>query len=539
MRTKGLILALIIVASLAGLRSPAQVVKTLGGQATVGNTPTPADMYCAGFIATEHIPGDHYIAAGWNSPDQTRFAAAMDYVYIHGRDMKVGDRWQIVRHAKNPNLHEGYAGANAAIRSVGEPYFELGYAKVIDVQKDTAVAVPELACADFVDGDVALPFVERTPPVFRDVTLDRFAPPSGQPVGRIVMGQEFGTMLGTKYIGYINIGEDKVKVGDYLRATRTYNYGYHDPVMGMSRYATAYEDTQSATRALPGGETSTLPRRTLGDMIVLQVHKRSATVLIMSAFEDIYVGDGVELMDVSGAPELKPLRSGLPAKAAVNNPNPAGTTAPLNMETENLAAAVPPQISCSASPANVRVGESSTILCQATSRDNRPVTVTFVSNGGKLSSSRNQATLDTTEAGPGLVEVRATVFDDRQLSASAITKVNVDAPVTAAAPTPQKMSQLDFKPNSAYVDNRSKAILDDVALKLQHEPATTAVLFGASGDTEASRLATQRAQNAVTYLTTTKGIDPQRVQAKSGGPQGRTVDVWTVPAGAATPTEDK
>lgn len=535
MRTKGLILALIIAAlSVGKLALPAQTVKTVGSQSRVGNTPTPADMYCSGFITTEHVPSDRYVAAGWHSPDQTRMAALIDYVYIHGRDIKVGDRYQIIRHVRDMDLFEIYPGGKNALRNAGEPYFELGYAKVIDVQKNTAIAVPELACADFVDGDVAIPFVERTPPVFRDVALDRFAPPNGQPVGRIIMGNEFDSMLGTKYIAYINLGEDKVKVGDYLRITRTYSYGYNDPVMGMSRYASAYEDTQAEAKILPSSETSTLPRRTLGDMIVLQVHKKSATVMIMAALEDIYVGDSVELMDVSGAPELQPLRASTPAKTANN---PAGTTVSLNMESDN--SGVPPQISCTATPGNVRVGESATIVCQTSSRDNRPVTVTFVTNGGKLATSRNQAVLDTTESGPGLVEVRATAYDDRQLSASATTRVSVDAPVTPAAPTAQKMSRLDFKPNSAYVDNRSKAILDDVALKLQHEPATTAVLFGASGDSEAARLANQRAENAKTYLTNSKGIDPQRIQAKSGGQPGRLVDVWTVPTGATAPTEDK
>jgi len=38
-------------------------------------------------------------------------------------------------------------------------------------------------------------------------------------------------------------------------------------------------------------------------MIVLSVHPKSATAMIMTALEDIHVGDGVELMDVSGAPE--------------------------------------------------------------------------------------------------------------------------------------------------------------------------------------------------------------------------------------------
>ncbi len=526
MRIKGLILALTALAIIVGLQSSfAQVPRTRGRAAAVGNAPTPADMYCAGFITTNHVPTDHFVAAGWNSPDQTRFAAGIDYLYIHGRDIKVGDRYQIVRPVKDPDHYEFYRGQNSTIRDAGDPYFEMGYAKVIDVQKNTAVAVPELACADYVVGDLAVPFVERPAPVFREIKLDRFAPPNGKPVGRIIMGKEFDTMLGTRYIAYINLGEDKgIKVGDYLRATRTYSYTYHDPVMRMSRYASANEDTQKNPQKLPLSDLSTLPRMTLGSMIVLQVHKRSSTVMITSALQDIHVGDGVELMDVSSAPEVQPLHAA-PEKAAA---------APLGVEPDTSAAA-PPQISCTASPASVPIGGTATITCQASSRDNRPISITFVTNGGKLSSSRNQATLDTADAGPGPIAVRATAFDDRQLSSSATTTINVEAPVTPTTPTSQKMSVLDFKPNSAYVDNRSKAILDDVALKLQQDPGSTAVLYGAADAGEPARLGAQRGENAKTYLTKSKGIDPQRLQTKPGTTAGRTVDVWTVPAGATPP----
>ncbi len=489
-------------------------------------------MYCSGFITTNHVPTDHYVAAGWYSPDQTRFAAGIDYIYIHGRDIKVGDRYEIVRHVTDPDHYEFYPGERAAIRNAGEPYFEMGYAKVIDVQRSTGIAVPELACADFVIGDVAIPFEERTAPTFRVVPVERFAPPNGKTQGRIIMANEFDSVLGTKYIAYIDLGADKgIKVGDYLRATRTYSYTYHDHDMGMSRYASANEDTQKDPQKLPIGDLSTLPRMTLGNMIVLQVNKKSSTVMITSSLQDIHVGDGVELLDVSSAPEVQPL---LPASAAANTANPAGTTIPLN--APDTTAGNAPQISCTASPASVRVGESATITCQASSRDNRPISITFVTNGGKLSSSHNQATLDTADSGPGPIAVRATAYDDRQLSAAATTTVNVEAPIAPVGPpTAQKMTQLDFKPNSAYVDNRSKAILDDVALKLQQDPSSTAVLYGAADAGEAPRLGGQRAENAKIYLTKSKGIDPQRLQTKPGTTPGRTVDVWTVPPGATAP----
>jgi len=45
----------------------------------------------------------------------------------------------------------------------------------------------------------------------------------------------------------------------------------------------------------------------------------------------------------------------------------------------------------------------------------------------------------------------------------------------------------------------------------------------------------------MSYLTKSKGIDPQRIQTKASTEPGRKVEVWTLPAGAtlpgATPTQ--
>src|SRR5262249_10606820 len=149
-------------------------------------------------------------------------------------------------------------------------------------------------------------------------------------------------------------------------------------------------------------------------------------------------------------------------------------------------------------------------------------------------SSRNQATLDTTDTPPGPIAIRATAFDDRQLSASTVVTVNVEAPAQPI-PTAQKLMELDFKTGSAYVDNRSKAVLDDVALKLQQDPNLNAVLVGSAEPGEGATMAMRRAQNAMTYLTKSKGIDPQRIQVKTSTEPGRKVEVWTLPAGATLP----
>jgi hypothetical protein len=104
-----------------------------------------------------------------------------------------------------------------------------------------------------------------------------------------------------------------------------------------------------------------------------------------------------------------------------------------------------------------------------------------------------------------------------------------------AAPTAQKLMELDYKPNSGYVDNRSKAVLDDVALKLQQDPNLNVVLSGSADSGEPHSMGLQRAQNAMAYLTKAKGIDQQRIQTKAATDPGRKVEVWTLPAGASLP----
>src|SRR6266481_82105 len=490
--------------------APAQIPVRQSRGLTVATTPTPSDLYCSGFITTEKIPEARYVVGGLDTPDQSRYAASIDIFYVHGQGMKEGDRFEFIREVKDPNHYDAFPGQKRAIRYSGQPYFELGYAKVIGVQKNIAIFQPELSCASILPGDIAIPFVERTAPAFRKVTLDRLAPPNGKTVGWIVMAKEFDVFLGSTQIAYLDIGADKgLQPGDYLRATRTYSYSKRMPSDSLSFKATDLEDTQKHKRKV-NATLGELPRRVLGDMIVLHVHPKSATVMILTAFESIEVGDAVEAID---AKEEAPA----PVAAA---PAPAET-----------AVATPPTITCNASPGNIRLDESSTITCNATSPDNRPLTITFTSSAGTLSVNKNVAVLNSSTTGPGQVAVRATAVDDRQLSASASTTITVEPP--PAAPTAQKMNDLDFKPNSAYVNNRSKAVLDDIALKLQQDLGSTVVLSGSKSGKEPASLAEKRAKNAADYLTKSKGIDGKRIQTRTGSTAGNTVEVWTVPAGAS------
>jgi outer membrane protein OmpA-like peptidoglycan-associated protein/opacity protein-like surface antigen len=198
----------------------------------------------------------------------------------------------------------------------------------------------------------------------------------------------------------------------------------------------------------------------------------------------------------------------------------------------------PPRVSCSANPAAVQAGTPSTITCTCSSPDNAPdyPVQTSISNwsatGGRISGSGDTATLDTTGASAGPITATATCTDSRGLSSRATASVNVEVP----PPPPQasKLNEITFKRNSARVDNTAKAILDDVALRLQREADARAVIVGFADPKELKpeKLAAERAANAKAYLTKEKGIDPSRIETRTGSGGGMKADIWFVPAGA-------
>ncbi len=194
----------------------------------------------------------------------------------------------------------------------------------------------------------------------------------------------------------------------------------------------------------------------------------------------------------------------------------------------------PPTVSCSANPATVQAGTPCTITATGQSPDNRPLTYDFTSSGGRITANGAQATLDTAGAPAGPITVTCTATDDRGLNASNTTAVNVEVP--PPPPTASKLNEIQFKNKRlpARVDNEAKAILDDVALRLQREADAKAVIVGnfEPGERNGLKLAEQRAVNTKAYLTQEKGIDPSRIEVRTGGAGSRTAEIYLVPAGA-------
>jgi hypothetical protein len=272
-------------------------------------TPTYADVYCAGFISKRTLPDANFISGGLETPTTTKFAKG-DLVYLKGSGYSAGAEFEIVRALRDVNEYEIFPGQKKLLKATGQPYEEVGRVRIIDTRSHTSIGQIEYSCDGINPGDTAIPFTEKATFNFRGpIKFDRFLPPSNKVSGRIVMGKDFDSELGTGQKVYINVGGNQgVKVGDYFRAVRSYDADLKDPVDSLSFKAALAEDSQLKTPSVdpnlftksngPVIHVRDLPRRSVGEILILSVTPTTATGMIIFALEDVYAGDGVELDQV-------------------------------------------------------------------------------------------------------------------------------------------------------------------------------------------------------------------------------------------------
>jgi hypothetical protein len=272
-------------------------------------TPTYADIYCSGFINKQMLPDANFVAGGLQTPTTTKFVRG-DIVYMQGGGYTSGAEYEIIRALRDLNEYEMYPGQKKLLKETGQPYEEVGRVKIVDTRSKMAIAQVEYSCDGVNPGDTAIPFAEKPMIAFHvPIRFDRFLPPSNRLSGRIVMGKDFDSELSNGQKLYINVGANQgVKVGDYFRAVRSYEADLKDPVDSLSFKAAIAEDTQLKTPSVdpkmftkgngPVIHVRDLPRRAVGEMIVIGVTPTTATCMVVFALEDIHAGDGVELDQV-------------------------------------------------------------------------------------------------------------------------------------------------------------------------------------------------------------------------------------------------
>jgi len=268
-------------------------------------TPRPVDLYCAGFISKQESKSK-FVTGGVESPFTTEFANG-DVIYLHGKGYEAGQQYTIIRELQDPNRYELFPGQFAAMRAAGRPYEELARVRIIDSRTRMAIARVEFSCDGVAPGDLVAPFQEKTLVNFHPpIRFDRFALASGQVSGRILLAKDFDSELGTGATVYLNIGANQgLKVGDFVRAERTASTIMHDAVESLSFRAASYDMTQNEPATInptlldhgrgPVINTAEMPRRGVGEIVIIGTTPTSATGMIVFALEPVHVGDAVEL----------------------------------------------------------------------------------------------------------------------------------------------------------------------------------------------------------------------------------------------------
>jgi len=219
----------------------------------------------------------------------------------------------------------------------------------------------------------------------------------------------------------------------------------------------------------------------------------------------------------------------------------------------------PPTVGCSANPAQVNIGDSSTITASGMSPQNRPLTYGYSSSAGSISGTTATTTLSTTGvAGGTVISVTCTATDDKGQSASQQTTVTVLQPPPPrvepmhVVPTAKQLCTIAFNNDPkrpTRVDNEAKACLDDITLNAQRDPGATLAIVGnsavrpaktkaaqAAADRAAWRVAEERAWNEKVYLVQEKGVDASRISLYTGSSGANEDNTTLIPAGATFDT---
>lgn len=279
------------------------------------------ELYCAGFIQYAPAPNDLQIVGGEQEQEQRTFGEG-DIVYINAgsqEGVRVDQEFSVIRprgqFKSKLSKKKGWLGVYTQ---------ELGRLRVINVKDRVSVAVVTNSCELMLLGDLLRAAPQRVSPTERlEVGLDRFTDPSGKQRGRIVLARDGLEMLTQRQVVFIDLGtEDSIKPGDFFTIYRPVGRGnltrFRDeeitPAASGGFESDRYKGGKFSIKAQrvkkPNNngvygpiissidvmnDRPRLPRKVVGELVVLSVQRRTATAVITRVAQEVHTGDDVEL----------------------------------------------------------------------------------------------------------------------------------------------------------------------------------------------------------------------------------------------------
>lgn len=303
--------------------TPKMILPTAAQPARVAGE---SSLFCAGYIRYQRFGQTPEIVGAEEEQEQRAFAQG-DIVYLNAgsrQGVKEGQAFQIIRPRGDVKgvykQKKGFLGTYVQ---------EVGQLEVFKVREDTSAAKIIFTCDIALLGDLLVEIPVRESPLQRpEANLDRFADPTNKAVGRLMMARDNRELLMKSDVVYIDLGgEDNVKRGDYLTIFRPLGTGnltrFDNEEMGRNR-ATGFQSdryrgggiSNQGTRAKD--ETAfvnangryryrpittrevkksrpDMPRKIVGEMVIIEVQSRTATAIITRAASEVHTGDWVEI----------------------------------------------------------------------------------------------------------------------------------------------------------------------------------------------------------------------------------------------------
>ena len=278
-----------------------------------------SESACAGFIE-QTPPRDRFEIVGAEDETLNRLFAEGDYVFINSgaqQGAQVGQEFSVVR--PRGQFRSKFSRKSG---SLGVFTQEVGRVRVVRVRDQVSVALVVASCDNILLGDLLRRVPPRTLPTLRaDALLDHFAEPTGKQSGRIILARDSREQVSLDQIVFIDLGaEDNVKPGDYLTVFRPVEKGVivkqgeeiapnarrgfeseHKRGGGFSNHSQRVKDVDGSkygqTVKTPEIQERrpAVPRRVLGELVVMHVEGRTATALVTRVAQEIHTGDYVEV----------------------------------------------------------------------------------------------------------------------------------------------------------------------------------------------------------------------------------------------------
>jgi hypothetical protein len=303
--------------------TPKMILPTAAQPARVAGE---SSLFCAGYIRYQRFGETPQIVGAEEEQEQRAYAQG-DIVYVNAgsrHGVKEGQSFQIIRPRGDvKGVHKQKKGF------LGTYVQEIGQLEVFKVREHTSAAKISFTCDIALLGDLLVDIPVRESPLQRpEGNLDRFADPTNKAVGRLMMARDNRELLMKSDVVYIDLGgEDNVKRGDYLtifrplgtgnvtrvdneeiarnRATGFQSYRYRGGGISnqgsRAKDETAFVNANGRYRYRPitsrevKKDRPDMPRKIVGEMVIIDVQSRTATAIITRAAAEVHTGDWVEI----------------------------------------------------------------------------------------------------------------------------------------------------------------------------------------------------------------------------------------------------